>query len=392
MDGEREGSCVARIAHHGDLLLYDFGPYHPLRPERITAGLDLLESAGLWSPDTELLTASAARLADLHTVHDPDYVRAVDEAGTAYLPAGELARYGLTSTDNPPFPAMHYAAALVAGATTSVTREVLAGRLDHAFSPAGGLHHALRDRASGFCIYNDPAVAAAVAAREFEARVMYVDFDCHHGDGVQWLFYEDPNVLTISLHESGRFLFPGTGAISETGEGRGRGYAVNMPFAPFTCDDDWQEAVHALIPPLAHRFAPDILITNHGCDTHIWDPLTHLSLSTDSFVHQARVSHRLAHEVCGARWIAVGSGGYDWRRVVPRSWAIVWTEMTRRPLPYSLPPDWISRWDTESAEPLPDTFLDNSDDLTGPSPRAAEVRAANRDTLRRLRSLAGLQA
>lgn len=379
----------AAIVDHPDFQLYDFGAYHPLRPERVAAGLELLETAGLWDRQSELLVPDVAPVEDIALVHSHAFIRAVDEAGSGGFPAGELSRYGLSSADNPPFPDMHYAAALVAGGTTLGMVRILSGQLDHAFNPAGGLHHAQRERASGFCIYNDPAVAAAVAARDFGARTFYIDLDCHHGDGVQWIFYDDPRVFTLSFHETGKYLFPGTGDVRECGEGTGLGHCVNVPFAPYTQDSSWQEALRMLIRPLVERFAPDVLITNHGCDTHIWDPLTHLALTTDSFVVQARLMHELAHEFCGGRWLAVGSGGYDWRRVVPRSWSILWAEMTCRRLPVDIPQSWARRWLTEAEEPHPRRMLDPSQ-LQQPTIRAAEIETSNKITVHSAARLAAL--
>jgi acetoin utilization protein AcuC len=380
--------CRAAIAHHPGLLQYDFGPAHPLRPERITASLDLLEELGIWSPSDEVVLPSPASIAELESVHSLEYIHAVDEASGEAGPTRELARFGLTAGDNPAFPGMHVASALVAGATLEATRLVLSGTLDHAFSPAGGLHHAHRARASGFCIYNDPAIAAAVAVREYRAKVFYVDFDCHHGDGVQWLFYNNPEVMTVSLHESGRFLFPGTGDVNECGEGAGRGYSVNLPFAPFSRDADWLTAVETLLPPLVRRFQPDIIISNHGCDTHAWDPITHLCLSTASFTAQVSLVHRLAHEYCDGRIVAVGSGGYDWRRVVPRSWAIVWSELAGRELPRELPVSWRARWTLESSDSMPSHFLD--DESSSGQELHPDIARTNADTLHSLMRLAKL--
>jgi acetoin utilization protein AcuC len=257
--------------------------------------------------------------------------------------------------------------------------------LDHVFHPAGGLHHAQRARASGFCIYNDPALAAVVAVNEFNARVLYLDFDCHHGDGVQWLFYDDPRVMTLSFHESGRFLFPGTGDVTEIGTGAGEGYAANVPFAPLTQDDSWCDAINSVVPPVIDRFRPDLLLTVHGCDTHVLDPLTHLSLSTNAFFAQARLAHDLAHRYTRGRWVAFGSGGYDWRRVVPRSWAILWSEMSGRALPGALPDAWLDRWGGAGEEPLPRRFRDNRD--TVHPARRDEIEATNRDAVERLMRL-----
>jgi acetoin utilization protein AcuC len=371
----------AVIAYHPDFLGYDFGPQHPLRPERITAGLDLLHEVGIWDSDGERLEPREAPREDLLLVHDAGYVDAVETASSGGFPMGELRRYGFThGGDNPPFLDMHHAAAMVAAGSSEAVRAIMRGEIAHAFNPAGGLHHAARDRASGFCIYDDPALGAAVAVEEFGARVLYVDFDCHHGDGVQWIFYADPRVLTISFHESGRYLFPGTGDIAELGEGRGYGYSLNVPFEPFTQDDSWLESIRSVLPGAAARFRPDLVISSHGADTHAWDPLTHLSLTTRSFREQAHLVHDLAHEHAEGRWLAVGSGGYDWRRVVPRSWAIVWSEMTGRSLPVGLPRAWLDRWDGYADEPMPKEF-DDGPELTHPTPRGDEIDAANRTTV-----------
>lgn len=367
------------IVAHPDLLLYDFGPYHPLRPERITAGFELLELSGLWDPQTETIAPERAAMDELESVHSAEYIQAVVQAGGAGLPQRERENFGFGSSDNPPFPHMHEVSALVAGGAGKAVREIMNGRLDHVFHPAGGLHHASRSRASGFCIYNDPAFAAAVAAREFDARVMSIDLDCHHGDGVQWIHYDNPDIFTLSFHESGRFLFPGTGEITERGEGSGLGACLNVPFAPFTGDDSWRAALTSVVPAIAHSFQPDIIISNHGCDTHAWDPLTHLSLTTASFQRQVALVHELAHELCDGRWLAVGSGGYDWRRVVPRSWAMLWAEMSERTLPDALPAGWVNRWLAGADVPRPTTFRDTPA-LSGKDDNP-ETRSGNDRTL-----------
>ncbi len=376
----------AILLHHPDFLNYDFGPYHPLRPERLTAGLDLFQSLGFYDPDRDGPTILPATRDDLELVHDPLYIDAVIAAGSSSSPPSGYAQFGLDGADNPPFPSMHEASAMVTGGTIEAVRHVMRGAVDHAFNPAGGLHHAQRARASGFCIYDDPAAAAALAISEFGARVFYVDFDCHHGDGVQWIFYQDPRVFTLSFHESGRYLFPGTGSPDERGSGAGEGTSVNMPFEPFTEDTSWLEAVETLLPDLVHRFQPDLLISNHGCDTHHFDPLTHLSLSTRAFSRQARLVHELAHEHTEGRWVAVGSGGYDWVDVVPRSWAILWSEMTRQPLPEQLPSSWLERWTPSADHPLHTRFVDSDESWGMEIP---EVSRANRETLRVVRRSVG---
>jgi acetoin utilization protein AcuC len=379
------------IAYRPEFLAYDFGPQHPLRPERITASLDLLEEAGIWDPSKETVEPKAAAKEELELLHDPTYVSAVVKASTRsdFVAPDELARFGLSAGDNPAFLGMHEAAAFVTGGSIETARRLMRGDLEHAFNPAGGLHHANRARASGFCIYNDPALAAAVALEEFGARVMYVDFDCHHGDGVQWLFYQEPLVMTVSFHESGDFLFPGTGSVNETGEGKGKGYSVNWPAAPFTRDECWIEAIETIVPLLAQRFRPDIVISSHGADTHIWDPLTHLALTTRSFVSQAALIHQLAHQYCEGRWLAVGSGGYDWRRVVPRSWGIVWAEMSERILPDVVSEDWTKRWESPRVGPMPMRWMDAAE-VSAPVAKGNGTARLNQASVRAVREIFNL--
>jgi acetoin utilization protein AcuC len=377
------------LIHHPDFAEYDFGPGHPLRPERLQTGLGLLQACGVYDPLTDSPAVVPATRTELALVHDDVFIDAVIGAGSGDAPPAVYAHFGLHSRDNPPFPCMHEASAFVTGGSVGAARAIMRGEALHAFNPAGGLHHALKARASGFCIYNDPAVAAAVLAREFGARVFYVDFDCHHGDGVQWLFYDDPGVFTLSFHETGTYLFPGTGAPDEIGEGAGERTSANVPFAPYTEDASWQEAVEGLLPDLVERFRPDVLISNHGCDTHDWDPLTHLSLTTASLVWQARLTHELAHSACEGRWLALGSGGYEWRRVVPRSWAILWAEMAQRPLDDVLPEAWVREWEIAEGAPMPRTISDGPGTVRR-IPRRAEIEALNRESVRLARSFAGL--
>jgi acetoin utilization protein AcuC len=381
----------ATLTHHPDFLAYDFGPQHPLRPERITRGLDLLAEAGLRHLQHGRASRPSMDRAGLETVHAAEYIRSVEEASAGKLPPRELILYGLGPGDTPAFSGAHEAATAISGGTVQAARDIVAGRVDHAFNPSGGWHHALRARASGFCIYNDAAIAAAILSREHEMRVLYVDFDCHHGDGVQWLFYDDPRVLTVSFHESGRYLFPGTGDPSETGQDAGIGFAINVPMAPYTRDESWLEAVHSVLPDVTERFRPDVIISNHGADTHLWDPITHIALTTRAFAQQARLVHALSHEYAGGRWLAVGSGGYEWRDVVPRSWSIVWAEMSGQTLPERIPAAWRDRWDPDGMFRLSESFLD-PEGVSPPTDRDAEITAINRRTLAAVRSLHGLSS
>ncbi len=357
----------ARLLFDPVALAYDFGPHHPMQPRRLLALKDLLESTGLWqeTDGRTRLDGRSATLEELRLAHTTDYIAAVErlslprDAATSEAERkewDELAlHYGFADGDTPASPHMHEVAARVAGGTLVALSAVMGlpeggtfpteeERPLHVFHPAGGWHHAWAERASGFCIYNDASIAIAHVLQSTEAKVLYIDFDAHHGDGVQRSFYDDPRVMTVSFHETGRYLFPGTGDVLELGAGTGRGYSVNIPLEPFTEDDSYIEVMKAVLPPLVTSFAPDVIISEHGCDTHAWDPLTHLHLTTRGILAQIRMAHQLAHTYCGGRWVALGGGGYDPYRVVPRAWSMLWAEMSDQPLPDRLPEAWIERW------------------------------------------------
>jgi len=297
---------------------YDFGPGHPLAPVRVELTMALARELGVLArPSVSVRGAVPAEMDELELVHDAAYIDAVRQAGHDGLGNG---RYGLGTPDNPVFDGMHEASALVAGATLAAARAVWRGEAPHAANIAGGLHHAMRGYASGFCVYNDPAIAISALLAEGAQRVAYVDVDVHHGDGVQAAFYHDPRVLTISLHEHPATLFPGTGLASEIGSGDGRGYAVNVALPAGTGDAGWLRAFDAVVPPLLRSFRPEVLVSQHGCDSHRLDPLAHLELSIDAQRRAALMIHDLAHETAGGKWLLTGGGGYELVQVVPRSW------------------------------------------------------------------------
>ena len=319
---------------------YDFGPSHPLRPLRLELTMGLSRELGLLDrPNVRVESPEPADDEVLGLVHDRDYVAAVRRAPEDLM-SRISSRYGLGTGDNPVFPRMHEAAALVTGASVAAARAVWTGTADHAVNIAGGLHHAMRDRASGFCVYDDPAVAVAWLLTQGAERVAYVDVDVHHGDGVQAAFYDDPRVLTISLHESGRFLFPGTGFPDELGADAARGTSVNVALPPGTGDAAWLRAFDAVVPPLLRSYRPQVLVTQLGCDTHALDPLAHLTCSVDGHRATYRALHRLAHEVCGGRWIATGGGGYEIVQVVPRSWTHAIAEVVGETVTGDTPAEW----------------------------------------------------
>lgn len=337
--------------------IYDHGPGHPLRPERVLLTWDLIRKCGLLDrPNVETIPGRIATDEEIGLVHTPDFIDATKRAGRGE--PGEWGRFGYGPGDNPIFPRMHEAGAFVAGASIVAAQAVLEGRVVHAFNAAGGLHHAMPSRASGFCVYDDPAVAIAWLLERGVERVAYVDVDVHHGDGPQAAFYTDPRVLTISIHESGEYLFPGTGFVSERGAGDAEGTKVNVPLHPGTGDEGWLEAFREVVPPLVRRWRPDVLVTQLGCDTHHTDPLAHLRLTTRAYREAAKMLHDLAHEAAGGRWVATGGGGYQWARVVPRAWTLYFAEMSEASLPDALPESWIEEIEFQIRTAVPTTFTE----------------------------------
>jgi acetoin utilization protein AcuC len=337
---------------------YDFGPDHPLAPVRVALTIELATSLGVLS-SVPVVAPSPAVDEELQLVHDPAYVAAVKQAGAGGLGNGW---YGLGTPDNPVFPGMHDASALIAGGTLAAARSVWGGTSLHAGNVAGGLHHAMRKSASGFCIYNDPAIAIAWLLAAGASRVAYVDLDVHHGDGVQAAFYDDPRVLTISMHEHPATLFPGTGLASETGGPSARGYAVNLALPAGTGDAGWLRALDAVVPPLVSAFQPDVLVSQHGCDTHRLDPLAHLAVSLDAQRRAAGFMHKVAHKFAGGRWVFTGGGGYQRVQVVPRCWTHLLGIASGTPVDPSAatPPSWRSLAARLTGEEAPSLMTDGA--------------------------------
>ncbi|HZJ49788.1 MAG TPA: acetoin utilization protein AcuC [Actinomycetota bacterium] len=322
-------SFVALITVEDIARAYDFGSSHPLRPERVLLTYDRIRELGLMELDNVFEgPARAATDEEITAVHDPEFVACVKALDAGLKSRSEGLAFGLGTPDDPVFEGMHRASAAVSGASVVAAEQIASGAVEHSFNPAGGLHHARAREASGFCIYNDPAVAIAALLRDNPSRrVMYVDVDVHHGDGVQWIFYDEPRVATVSLHQSGRYLYPGTGFEDEIGEGAGSGTSLNIPLAPYTSGEDYLWALEALLRPAAQAFRPDVLVTQLGADTHHGDPLANLGLTMSAYPPMARLLHEVAHEFCGGRWLATGGGGYQFDTVVPRVWAIHFAEM-----------------------------------------------------------------
>jgi acetoin utilization protein AcuC len=364
-------TCTLHVSWDERLTDYDFGPQHPLAPIRVKLTIELARAFGVLSQDeVTVIRATPATDAELQLVHDPGYIAVVKAAGSKAsdtgapaVDASTLLRHGLGTDDDPVFGHMHEASALVTGATLAAARAAWSGAAQHAASIAGGLHHAMRGNASGFCIYNDPAIAIAWLLEQGAERVAYVDIDVHHGDGVQAAFWDDPRVLTISIHQHPATLFPGTGRPTETGGAAAEGSAVNVALPAGTRDAGWLRALHAVVPPLVRQFRPQILVTQHGCDTHWSDPLANLEITIDAQRAAHATLHRLAHEVADGRWLLTGGGGYQLVQVVPRTWTHLLAEACGNPVQPDSPTPavWREYVGWVAAEPAPELMTEGAD-------------------------------
>lgn len=362
-------------------LKYKFSPNHPFNQARLKLTLDLLVKSNAIEKK-QIVPPRAATREELLFFHDPQYVDAVHMAGHGKL-SNELAEsYGLATEDVPIFANMHEASSLLVGGSLTAVEYVMSGKAKHALNLGGGLHHGFRGKASGFCIYNDSAIAIRYIQEKYpDAKVLYIDTDAHHGDGVQWAFYDDRNVCTLSIHETGRYLFPGTGNINERGQGEGYGFSFNIPVDAFTEDESWLECYRTSVIEIADYFKPDVIFTQNGADSHYWDPLTHLSATMKIYKEIPKLAHEIAHKYCEGRWIAVGGGGYDIWRVVPRAWSYIWLEMTENKSEFhDLPHTWLEKWQEKAPLPLPQTWMDE-ESIYPPIPRKEEITEKNKQTL-----------
>lgn len=336
-----------------EYLAYDHGGDHPMHPVRIDLTMKLAESLGvLRAPHVSIHAPTSATEDELLRVHSARYLSAVREAPIQPWGIG----HGLGTDDNPIFWGMYESAAMIAGGTRLAAQLVWEGKVQHAVNIGGGMHHAMPGSAAGFCIFNDLSVAIAWLLDHGAQRVAYVDVDGHHGDGVQASFYDDPRVMTVSVHQSPLSLWPHTGFASEIGRDDATGTAVNLALPPGTDDRGWRTAFEATVPNILRQFRPEIIVTQCGCDTHHEDPLVDLSLTVDGQAAIYSRLHELAHELCGGRWVATGGGGYGLVRAVPRSWTHLIAEAAGTPIAADTPIP--QKWRDElAATRLPD-FLD----------------------------------
>ena len=324
---------------------HSYGPGHPLKVERLRLTMDLIEEYGMFDTSSPpWVEAKKAGEQDVMLIHSPEYLEILKTANSGGVPS-KAWKYGLGSGDNPLFSGLYDWSLQVTGATLECIRQVLNENREIAFNIAGGLHHAMQHRASGFCYLNDPAIGIAKMVED-GLRVVYLDVDVHHGDGVEAAFYKTDQVLTISFHQHGHTLFPGTGFPEDMGQGRGRGYAVNVPLAPGADDGVYMGVFMELVPPLVHAFSPDILVTQLGVDTLATDPLAGLNLTTNGF-------SKIVREIksWGLKWVALGGGGYHIMNVA-RAWTQAWAIMKGVEIPDRLPRDFVNKHRTELGQNL----------------------------------------
>jgi len=372
--------CQAAFVYSNEFLNYHFHSDHPFNQKRVLLTKDLLEKTHLLSAD-HIIKPRMATEDELALIHDRAYINAVKKAGTENLTEDEGIEYGIGTEDTPVFPNMHEASSYLVGGTLSAVDSVLQGKFNHALNLGGGLHHGFRRRASGFCIYNDGAIAIKYIREKYDLKVMYVDTDAHHGDGVQWAFYDDPHVCTLSIHETGRYLFPGTGQINERGIKKGHGYSFNLPIDAFTEDESFIDVYESAFRQIIDYFRPDVILTQNGADAHAYDPLTHLCATMESFERIPMLAHELAHQYCDGRWIALGGGGYDMWRVVPRAWAQIWNVMKTGEIQEgALSSEWLHQWQKKSPVKLPETWHDDKQ-IVPNIPRKADITEKNAKVL-----------
>ncbi|AQL55964.1 acetoin utilization protein AcuC [Abyssicoccus albus] len=342
---------MCKYIYSDDLLQYRFGNHHPFNQMRVKMTTDLLRATGTLTSD-DIVIPRIATDNEIMTIHRRDYVQLIKQISTEQsVPTERLQKYGLNTDDTPTFAEMHEYSKRIVGASLTAVDLVMSKETNIAVSLAGGLHHGFTGRAGGFCIYNDSSIAIQSLINNYNQRVLYIDTDAHHGDGVQESFYHSNQCLTYSIHETGKYLFPGTGRFDERGIEKGFGYAANIPLEPFTTDESFIHCLNLSLRRIIESYKPDIIVSVHGVDGHHHDPLTHLSLSMFSFQSVPRLIKSLADEYTNGQLIILGGGGYNIWNVVPKAWAHIWYAVKDLPPPTGrLPEAFIKQYEHKSKE------------------------------------------
>jgi acetoin utilization protein AcuC len=346
-----------------DFRSYNFGEGHPLTPLRIDLSFSLMKAYHLLeNPNIHLITPRVATEKEVLRIHSEQYLNKLKDLNDIAEPSYQVfSEFGLGPGDNPIFPKMYDAAMAVCGASLSAADYLLNDEINRSFNILGGLHHAMPDMASGFCLLNDAAVAIQyLLDNNPGSKVMYLDIDCHHGDGVQWIFYDRKDVLTLSFHQTGKTLFPGTGFMKENGKNEGKGYSLNVPLLPRTNDEIYYETFTKILPMVMEAYQPDFLVCQLGVDTHFTDPLTEMGLSTTMHEKVFKIINANAKKYANDKFLALGGGGYN-INVVARSWSLMLAELLETKIEDTLPQVWLddlnAKW---TDQPAPDTLRDKN--------------------------------
>lgn len=359
-----------------DILKYRFSNDHPFNQMRLKLTTELLKDANFLKND-HIVKPRIATDEELALIHQYDYIQAIRHASHGILSEHEAKKYGLNGDDTLQFKHMHQHSARIVGGALNLADYIMNGTFINGCHLGGGLHHALPGRANGFCIYNDVAITAKYLVEKYHQRVMVIDTDAHHGDGTQWSFYTDNRIMSYSIHETGKFLFPGSGHYTERGEDIGYGYTVNMPLEPYTEDDSYLRSFTETVEPLVATFQPDIILSVHGVDIHYRDPLTHMNCTLNSLYSIPYLIQDLAARYCNHKVIMFGGGGYNIWRVVPRAWSHVFLSLIGEPIQQGyLPLKWINKWKLYSSVQLPKRWEDRLNDYTY-IPRTKEISEKN---------------
>lgn len=346
------------------LLNYRFHDKHPFNQMRLKLTTELLLDTGLLLPE-QIIKPRLATDDELLLVHQFDYIQAIKHASHGIISEDEAEKYGLNQEDNSQFRHMHQHSARIVGGALTLADKIMSGELNNGCHLGGGLHHAQPGRASGFCIYNDIAVTAQYLVPKYNQRVLVIDTDAHHGDGTQWSFYTDEHVFTYSIHETGKFLFPGSGHYTERGENIGYGHTVNVPLEPFTEDDSFIDSFKKTVIPVVKAFKPDIILSVNGVDIHYRDPLTHMNCTLQSLYQIPYIVKSLADKYTNGKVMMFGGGGYNIWRVVPRAWSHVYFSLIDQPIQSGyLPLHWVNKWKNYSPVQLPKRWEDKLNDYT----------------------------
>ncbi|HUK28427.1 MAG TPA: acetoin utilization protein AcuC [Candidatus Acidoferrales bacterium] len=342
---------------------YDFGPTHPMKPTRLKLTYELMRATNLLSAgNVKVVDPRPASRDELSLFHEEaylDFVKTASDVGTGYLDMG----------DTPAFKGCYESSALATGSSLKAVDMVMTGEVTHAMNISGGLHHAHRDRASGFCIFNDPAVAIAYIKKKYSIeKILYLDIDAHHGDGVMYGFYSDAGVLDVDFHEDGHHLFPGTGYANEIGEEAGSGFKINVPLLPFTGNELFLNLFHQIVPTVVRNYKPKILLLQCGADAHANDLLAHLQLTSKAYVDVIQSMHDLAHEVAEGRLVVFGGGGYNQANVA-RTWTMAAATLASVALPTETPGAWQKLFELLVGEKAPVPISSDSEAKTAFSSR-----------------------